>query len=293
MEEPTLRRSSRDHHEPERWYGEAFIIESDEPASYKEEINSKDADKWQIAMQFEMDSMYQNKVWSLLDLPNGVRPIECKWVFKKKHDKDGNVDVFKARLVAKGFKQVHDVDYDETYSPVAMLKSIRIILAIAAFHDHEIWQMDERHVAESLEFANPKEKKFFVSDACGAVGRLGGQFAKVMGVMISVGVLHNILCQGENDFRLNLEGSLSNEREQHINELKKLNALLVGKVISPQRSTLFEACEGSILKRIWLFGGSAMLPLSQNIGSFILRVPLFQFAEDLECGFISDVESQV
>ena len=49
---------------------------------------------------------------------------------------------FKARLVKKGFKQTHGIDYDETFSPVAMLKSIRIILAIAAYYDYEIWQMD-------------------------------------------------------------------------------------------------------------------------------------------------------
>jgi len=59
-----------------------------------------------------------------------------------KKDKDGNIIVFKARLVAKGFKQIHGIDYDETFSPVAMLKSVRILLAIAAFYDYEIWQMD-------------------------------------------------------------------------------------------------------------------------------------------------------
>lgn len=78
----------------------------------------------------------------MVDPPDGCRTIGCKWIFKKKLDKDGNVDVFKARLVAKGFKQIYGTDYDETYSPVAMLKSIRILLAIAAFHDYEIWQMD-------------------------------------------------------------------------------------------------------------------------------------------------------
>ena len=54
----------------------------------------------------------------------------------------GNVTVYEARLVAKSFSQVQGVDYDETFSPVAMLKSVQIMLAIAAFYDYEIWQMD-------------------------------------------------------------------------------------------------------------------------------------------------------
>ncbi|XP_078165506.1 uncharacterized protein LOC144560202 [Carex rostrata] len=60
----------------------------------------------------------------------------------KKIDMNENVHIHKACLVAKGFKQIHGIDYDETFSPVAMLKSIRILLAIAAYFDYEIWQMD-------------------------------------------------------------------------------------------------------------------------------------------------------
>ena len=76
----------------------------------------------------------------LVDLPVDWQAIENKWIFKKKTDADGNVTVYKARLVAKGFQQVQGVDYDETFSPIAMLKSVQIMLAIATFY--EIWQMD-------------------------------------------------------------------------------------------------------------------------------------------------------
>ncbi|KAK8619730.1 hypothetical protein V6N13_136010 [Hibiscus sabdariffa] len=89
-----------------------------------------------------MDSMSENQVWTLVEPPEGIKPIGCKWVFKKKTDMDGNVQTYKGRLVAKGFRQIHGVGYDETFSPVAMFKSIRILLAVAAFHDYEIWQMD-------------------------------------------------------------------------------------------------------------------------------------------------------
>ena len=67
-------------------------------------------------------------------MPDDRQAIENKWIFKKKTDADGNVTVYKARLVAKGFRQVQGVDYDENFSLVAMLKSVRIMLAIAAFY---------------------------------------------------------------------------------------------------------------------------------------------------------------
>ena len=70
------------------------------------------------------------------------RDHHCKWVYKKKRWVDGKVETFKARLVAKGFTKKEGINYKETYSPVAMLKSIRILLSIMAYFDYEIWQMD-------------------------------------------------------------------------------------------------------------------------------------------------------
>ena len=117
-------------------------MDHDEPSSYQEAISSPDSNRWLEAMKSEMQSMYDNHVWTLINPPNGLKTIGCKWVFKKKTDMDGNVHTFKALLVAKGLKQTHGVDYDETCSPVAMLNSIRILLAIAAYYDYEIWQVD-------------------------------------------------------------------------------------------------------------------------------------------------------
>ena len=86
--------------------------------------------------------MYDNLVWTLVDIIPGQRTVGCKWIFRKKTDMDGKAHTYKARLVAKGYTQTQGIDYDETFSPVAKIKSIRIMLAIAAFHDYEIWQMD-------------------------------------------------------------------------------------------------------------------------------------------------------
>ena len=93
-------------------------------------------------MGSEIQSMYNNQVWNLVDLPEGSKVIRNKWIFKRKMDMNGNLTTYKAKLVAKGFTQIQGIDYDETFSPIAMFKSIRIMLAIAAFHDYEIWQLD-------------------------------------------------------------------------------------------------------------------------------------------------------
>ena len=134
---PEPRRSERLHK-----VRDVLLLESDEPTTYAEAMVSPDSEEWLEAMRSELKSMDENQVWDLVDLPPGVTTIGCKWVFKKKTDVDGNVQIHKARLVAKGYGQVQGIDYDETYSPVAMLKSVRIVLAIAAYFDYEIWQMD-------------------------------------------------------------------------------------------------------------------------------------------------------
>ncbi|KAJ9546964.1 hypothetical protein OSB04_019507 [Centaurea solstitialis] len=145
MQRQDLRRSSRIIQEPDRYLG--FLVSQDdgdlnEPTSYGEAVSGSESEQWQEAMKAEMQSMYDNQVWELTDLPQHCRAVGRKWVFKKKTDMDGNVHTFKARLVAKGFTQIHGIDYDETFSPVTMLKSIRILMAISAYFNYEIWQMD-------------------------------------------------------------------------------------------------------------------------------------------------------
>ncbi len=82
---------------------DVLLIEDDEPATYAEAVVGPDSEKWLEAMRSEMESMYTNQVWTLIDSPKGVKPIGCKWVFKKKVDMDGNVITYKGRLVAKRF----------------------------------------------------------------------------------------------------------------------------------------------------------------------------------------------
>lgn len=116
-----------------------------------------------------MHSMYTNQVWTLIDLPEGVKPIGCKRVFKKKIDMDGKVNSFMVWLVAKGFKKVCGIDYDETFLSVVMLKFVPILLANVAYDDYKIWKMDVKttflnenlledvYMAQLKGFVDPKE----------------------------------------------------------------------------------------------------------------------------------------
>ena len=89
---PQPRRSARIH----ELHGDLLLLDDDEPATYAEAMMDPDSKKWQSAMRSEIDSMGNNQVWNLVDPPDGVRPIECKWIYKKKKDMDGNVHVYKA-----------------------------------------------------------------------------------------------------------------------------------------------------------------------------------------------------
>jgi hypothetical protein len=90
-----------------------LLLDNDEPMTYAEAMMDPDSEKWKSAMRSEIDSMDDNEVWNLVDWADGVKPIECKWIYKKKRYMDGNVHIYKVGLVAKGFRQVEGIDYDE------------------------------------------------------------------------------------------------------------------------------------------------------------------------------------
>ena len=90
---------------------------------------------WLQAMQSEMDSIHQNQTWGLVKLPAGIKSLPCKWVFWYKYVSDSNTPKYKARLVAKGFKQEHGVDYDEIFSHVVKMTTLRLLLGVVATED--------------------------------------------------------------------------------------------------------------------------------------------------------------
>jgi hypothetical protein len=114
----------------------------DDPTSYKEAIASENSTKWIEVMEDELKSMSSNQVWDLVDIPDEVKTVGCKWVYKTKRDSKENVERLKARLVAKGFTQREEIDYNETFSPVSKKDSFIIVMTLVAHYDLELHQMN-------------------------------------------------------------------------------------------------------------------------------------------------------
>ncbi|GKE31876.1 retrotransposon protein, putative, ty1-copia subclass, partial [Tanacetum coccineum] len=118
-----IRRSERTHRAPNHLclnveVEEHSLGDLNEPTSYKVAMLDSESNKWIDAMNAEIQSMIDNMVWVLVDLPPN------------------------SRLVANGYTQLYGVDYEETFSPVTDIRAIRILISIAAFYDYEIWKMD-------------------------------------------------------------------------------------------------------------------------------------------------------
>ena len=89
-----------------------------------------------------MRSLVENDVWELVQPPVNRKIVGSKWVFKVKRDGDGRVERYKARLVAQGYTQQRGADYDETFSPVVRMESLRTVIGLAARNGLKLHQLD-------------------------------------------------------------------------------------------------------------------------------------------------------
>ncbi|GKA82599.1 zinc finger, CCHC-type containing protein [Tanacetum coccineum] len=133
---------------------ENLLLMEEEPRTYKEASTDK---KWIEAMKIELDSINKNNTWALTTLPPNQKAIGLKWVFKTKRDAKGNIIKYKARLVAKGYVQEQGIDFDEVFAPVARIETVRLILALAAYHG---WQVHHLDVKSAFLHGNLKEEVY-------------------------------------------------------------------------------------------------------------------------------------
>ena len=117
-------------------------IDIDEPKTLKQALSSKDKEQWLASVKKEYTSLLENGTWRLEELPQDKKALRTKWVFRIKKHADGSIEKYKSRLVVKGFSQRPGVDFDEIFSPVIRIESLKLMLAIATILDMEIHQMD-------------------------------------------------------------------------------------------------------------------------------------------------------
>ncbi|MFS7910246.1 putative RNA-directed DNA polymerase [Helianthus anomalus] len=125
-----------------------------EPSSYTEAV--KDTN-WINVMNEEISALHKNNTWTIVDLPKGKRSIGCKWVYKVKYRSTGEIERYKARLVAKGFNQREGIDFDETFSPVVKMVTIRCVISMSVQFNWPLFQLD---INNAFLYGNLKEEVF-------------------------------------------------------------------------------------------------------------------------------------
>ena len=136
---PVSRRSDRERQRPDYYGYQCNLSHVTEPTSVSDALKNH---AWADAMKVEIDSLHNNHVWELVELPVGRKPVGSKWVFKVKTNADGSIERCKARLVAQGYSQKEGLDYDETFSPVVRSESVRSVVALASKCGLKLHQMD-------------------------------------------------------------------------------------------------------------------------------------------------------
>ncbi|KAJ7009759.1 Retrovirus-related Pol polyprotein from transposon TNT 1-94 [Populus alba x Populus x berolinensis] len=143
-DEPQLRRSTRPRQPSTKYspYEYVLVTNGGESECFDEAMSYEKKSEWLKAMQEEMKSLHENHTFELVKLPKGKRALKNKWVFRLKIDEHCSHPRYKARLVVKGFGQKKGIDFEEIFSPVVKMSSIRVVLGLAANLNLKVEQLD-------------------------------------------------------------------------------------------------------------------------------------------------------
>ncbi|CAL2227819.1 unnamed protein product [Prunus armeniaca] len=103
--------------------------------------------KWKEAMNEEMRALQKNGTWELVPLPHGKKTVGYRWIYAVKLKAYGSIERYKARLVVKGYTQRYGIDYQQTFAPVAKIKTIRVLLSLAVNLDWPLHQFDVKNAS--------------------------------------------------------------------------------------------------------------------------------------------------
>ncbi|PKU63556.1 Retrovirus-related Pol polyprotein from transposon TNT 1-94 [Dendrobium catenatum] len=146
---PNLHQSKPTHHmltrlktgisKPKKIFDLAHIVQTPEPNTYNQAAKFE---HWRSAMSQEFQALQAQGTWELVPPQPSMNILGSKWTFRTKYNSDGTIARHKARLVAKGFNQEQGIDYHETFSPVAKMPTIRVLIILALHHNWTIHQLD-------------------------------------------------------------------------------------------------------------------------------------------------------
>lgn len=144
QQQEQLRRTSRASRPSTRYPPHEYVMLTDngEPSFYEEAMSDQHKDQWLEAMQDEINSLYKNNTYELVNLPKDKKALKNKWVYRLKTEEDSSHPWYTTRLVVKGFGQKQGVDFDEIFYPMVKMSSVRVVLGMAATMDLEIEQLE-------------------------------------------------------------------------------------------------------------------------------------------------------
>lgn len=135
-----IRRSSRVRHPSSRYSSDEFFefTTDGELQSFDEAVKMKDKEEWIKAMNEEMILLHENQTYELVELPKGKRPLKNKWAYKLKFEEGRLEPQYKAQIVVKSCNKKKGIDFEEIFSPMVKMSSIRVVLGLAACLDLKI-----------------------------------------------------------------------------------------------------------------------------------------------------------